>query len=74
MQSGKDALKNRGQGLIVADAGSTRVQPESYYLADVDGRAMLVAGDHVTGAVLGRVMLVLMPPRPLGQVPEPMDV
>ena len=73
MQSGKDALRNRGQGLIVADAGRTDVQPESYYLADVGGKAMLVAGDQATGEVLGRVMLVLMPPRPLGQVPEPMD-
>ena len=66
---------NRGQGLLVVDAGATDVEHGSYYLTDVDGKAQLTTGSSVQeGAALAKVLLVVMPPRPKGQTPEPLDV
>jgi hypothetical protein len=74
VQGNKDILQHRGQGLIVVDADTTVVDPTSYYLANVDGKALLVDGQDVKSDVLARVLLVIMPPRPSGQVPEALDV
>jgi hypothetical protein len=74
LQGSKDALQHRGQGLIVVDVESNIVEPGNYYLVDVDGKALLVDGQDAKGNVLARVLLVTMPPRPSGQVPEALDV
>ena len=57
----------------MVDADSTTVDSSCYYLADVDGKAQLVSGDAVESTVLGRVLLVVMPPRPAGQTPKAID-
>ena len=75
VQNAKDALKNRGQGLIVVDAANLDVEEAAFYVADLDGTARLVAGANVGDrTVLGRVLLVIMPPRQAGQVPDALDV
>jgi Rubisco Assembly chaperone C-terminal domain len=74
LQENNNPMKNRGQGLIVVDAGTTHVEDGKYYLADVDGRAQLVSASDVTTGVLATVLLVVMPPRPKGQTPMEADV
>lgn len=74
MQNAKDALKNRGQGLLVVDADTTMVDESCFYLAEVNGKARLVTGADVTTRVLGRVLLVIMTPRQAGQVHDALDV
>ena len=73
VQKMNDPMRNRGQGLIVVDADSSKVDEGCYYLADVDGKAQLVSGLSIASEVLGRVLLVIMPPRPAGQTPEAID-
>ena len=73
MQRVNDPSRNRGQGLILVDADSTTVDPSCYYLAEMDGKAQLVSGQAIETKVLGRVLLVVMPPRPAGQTPKAID-
>ena len=75
MQNAKDALKNRGQGLIVVDAGRLEVDDAAFSVVDDNGTARLSAGAEIgERAILGRVLLVIMPARQAGQVPDALDV